>query len=175
MRRNLIVIGISSFVLSLLSAQSGRHRHVGVIQRNMVDSYPFAGAILTCEKCPIKSGDPVVFNLTIENRNDGEWSFRVPIVFEAQDSHGKLAPETEIGCERHWFSQCFAPLFKISDTKSQPGNWTMPARAKWGDLIDLTAEYRFDPAETYSIFAYICDANGRDVCFKSNVLKIAFQ
>lgn len=175
MWRNLLILGISSFALSLASAQSAQHTHVGVIQRTIVESYPFGAASLTCQKCPIKNGDRTVLDLTLENRTDNEWSFQVPIVFEARDSHGKLALETVLGCERHWFSQCFAPLFNIRDTKSKPGHWTMPAKAKWGDSVDLTEEYTFDPGETYSVFAYVCDANGRDVCFKSSAAKVSFK
>ena len=102
-------------------------------------------------------------------------------MFDTRDSEGPLLPETEHGCEVHYFSSCFKSADSIPGVRiggPAPAPATIPAHNKIETAALLNAEYDLSRPGTYTVVGYvhILDENGHDAgTFKTNKIKIAVQ
>jgi hypothetical protein len=101
---------------------------IGVVHRNIAESSPVAKATISIAQSANSKGSGPKIHFGFQNVSDHDlFLFPGNISYEVRDDSGKLPPESEIGCESHFFSPCFTDRMP----SSHKSTFTFPAHAVW--------------------------------------------
>ena len=158
-----------------LNAQTIGHNgpliRVGPVSKPVADSSSIADVVLTPPVAAFKNAATVEIKATITNKTNRSLDYGgYVIVMDIKQANGKRPPETILGCELHFFSDCFnnTPHFVA------PYYWSVAPHQQKIESVNLTQEYDLSESGAYEVIGYVC--NIKDVpCFKTNTIRIVIK
>jgi hypothetical protein len=146
---------------------------IGVVHHEVADSSPVISVILTATASPYLKGKTIAVHVKKLNTSDHEIEYvNLTIVLVVFDSNGNIAPETELGCQRHWFSPCYYTQGRNripwTNGKIAPGGTSEYDKR-------LSDDYDLSKPGTYTVMGYMSGYKEGPEYFKTNTIKITIE